>query len=77
MDSSWMDTCWYCGLLHPDGSSPTVEETTRIVDMIDDETQTLEEGRCDPNVPIRVMITKNGKASHCRDDCPLLFEFSL
>ena len=40
--------------------------------MIDDETQTLEEGRCDPNVPIRVMITKNGKASHCRDDCPLL-----
>ena len=48
--------------------------TVRIVDMIDDEKQTLEEGRCDPNVQMRVMITKNGKAAHCRDDCPFLLK---
>ena len=42
--------------------------------MVDDETQTLEEGRCDPNVPMRVMITKNGKAAHCRDDCLFLLK---
>ena len=29
-----------------------------IVDMVDDETQTLEEGKRDPEIPMRSMITK-------------------
>ena len=49
-------------------------KTVRIVDMVDDETQTLEEGERDPEVPMRVMITKNGRAAHCRNDCPFFFE---
>ena len=36
-------------------------KTGKIVDMVDDETQTLEEGKRDPEIPIRVMITKNGR----------------
>ena len=42
--------------------------------MVDDETQTLEEGRSDQTTPSRVLITKNGKAAHCRNDCPLLLK---
>ena len=42
--------------------------------MVDDETQTLEEGKRDPEIPMRVMMTKNGRAAHCRNDCPILFE---
>ena len=38
--------------------------------MVDDETQTLEEGKRDPAIPMKVMITKNGRAAHCRNDCP-------
>ena len=45
-------------------------KTGRIVDMVDDETQTLEEGERDPAIPMKVMIAKNGKAAHCRNDCP-------
>ena len=43
-------------------------------DMVDDETQTLEEGRSDQTIPNRILITKNGKAAHCRDDCPFLLK---
>ena len=43
----------------------------RIVDTVDDETQTLEEGKRDPEIPMRVMITKHGRAAHCRNDCTL------
>ena len=39
--------------------------------MVDDETQTLEDER-DPEIPMRLMITKNGRAAHCRNDCPFL-----
>ena len=46
----------------------------RVTDMVDDETQTLEEGRSDQNIPSRILITKNGKAAHCRDDCPSLLK---
>ena len=53
-------------------------KTGRIVDMVDDETQTLEEGERDPEIPMRVMITKNGRAVHCRKDCPsFLKSFSI
>ena len=41
--------------------------------MVDDETQTLAEGKRDPAVPI-VVITKNGRAANCRNDCPFLFQ---
>ena len=40
--------------------------------MVDDETQILEGGTWDPEIPMRVMITKNGRAAHCRNDCPFL-----
>ena len=33
-------------------------KTGRIVDMVDDETQTLEEGKREPELPMIVMITK-------------------
>ena len=33
---------------------------------------TLEEGRCAQDVSARIMITKHGKAAHCRNDCPFL-----
>ena len=49
-------------------------KTGRIVDMVDDETQTLEEGKRDPEIPTRATITKNGRAAHCRNDCPFLLE---
>ena len=42
--------------------------------MVDDETQTLEECKRDPEIPMRVMITKNGRAAHCRNDCPFLLK---
>ena len=42
----------------------------KVTDMVDDETQTFEEGRSDQTIPSRVLITKNGKAAHCRNDCP-------
>ena len=42
----------------------------RIVDVVDDETQTLEEGKRDPEIPMRVMVTRKGRAAHCRNDCP-------
>ena len=46
--------------------------------MVDDETQNVEEGKCDPEIPMRVMITKNGRAAHCRNDCPFLVKsFSI
>ena len=64
-----MDACWYCDLLHPDGFGTAVEKTGKIVDMVDDGTQTLEEGKRDREIPMRVMITKNGRAAHCRNDC--------
>ena len=69
-----MDACWYCDLLHPHGFGTVVEKTRRFVDMVDDETQTLGEGKRDPEIPKRVVITKNGRAAHCRNDCPFLFE---
>ena len=40
----------------------------RIAETI--ETQTLEEGRCSQDVPTRIMVTRHGKAAHCRSDCP-------
>ena len=40
--------------------------------MVDDETQTLEDCKCDPEIPMRVMITKNGRAA--RNDCPFLLK---
>ena len=42
--------------------------------MADDETQTLDEGRSDQNVQMRILITKNGKAALCRYDCPFLLQ---
>ena len=48
--------------------------TERIVDMVDDETQTVEEGKCYPVTPMRVMIPKNGRAAHCRNDWPFLLK---
>ena len=36
---------------------------------------TLEEGRCAQDVSARIMmITKHGKAAHCRNDCPFLLK---
>ena len=49
-------------------------KTGRIVDIVDDETQTLKEGKSDPEIPMNVMITKNGRAAHRRNDCPFPFE---
>ena len=60
-----MDACWYRDLLHPDGFG--------IGDMVDDE-QTLEDGKRDAEIPMRVMVTKHGKAAHCRNDCPILLK---
>ena len=40
-----------------------LRRTGRIVDMVDDETQTLEEGKRFPEIPMKVMITKNGRAA--------------
>ena len=52
-----MDACWYCDLLHPDGFGTVVEKNGRIVDMVDDETQTLEEGKRDQEIRMRVMVS--------------------
>ena len=49
-------------------------KTGRIVDMVDDETQTLDEGTPEPAIPMKVMITKNGRAAHCRKRLPIPFE---
>ena len=56
-DSNWMDACVYCDLLLPDWFGTLVEKYWRIVDVVADETQTLEEGKCDPEIPMRVMMT--------------------
>ena len=69
-----MDACGYCDLLHPDECGTDMEKNGRIVDMVDDETQTLEEGKRDPEIQTRATITKNGKAAHCGNDCPFLCE---
>ena len=45
----------------------------RVVETTDSGTQTLEEGRHDQFIPTRIMITKNGQAVHCRNDCPFFF----
>ena len=42
----------------------------RVPDTVSNGTQTLEEGECVQDIPTRVMITKHGKAAHCRRDCP-------
>ena len=46
----------------------------RMVDMVYDETQTLEEGNCNSEILMKVMITKNGGAAHCRNDCPFFLK---
>ena len=53
---------------------PLRRKTGRVTDMVDDETQTVEEGRSDQTTLSRVLITKNGKAAHCRNDCPFLLK---
>ena len=40
----------------------------RVIETIDIGTQTLEEGRCAQDIPMRIMITKHVKAAHCRSD---------
>ena len=45
-----------------------------VAETIDSGTQTLEEGRCAQDIPTRIMITKHGKAAHCRPDCPFLLK---
>ena len=40
----------------------------RVTEMVDDETQTVEESRSDQIIPNRILITSNGKAAHCRND---------
>ena len=47
-----------------------------VAETIDSGTQTLEEERCSQDVPTRIMVTKHGKAAHCTNDCPFLFEIS-
>ena len=42
--------------------------------MVDDETQTLEEGKRDPEILIRVMITKSGRAAKLQKRLPIPFE---
>ena len=49
-------------------------KTGRVVDMVDDEAQTLEEGKRDPKIQMEVLITKNGRAAHCRNGCPFFFD---
>ena len=49
----------------------------RVIEMVDDETQTLKECRSDLNVPMRVMITKNGKAAHCKRRLSIPFEIAF
>ena len=41
------------------------KKTGRIVDMVDDETQTLEEGKRNPEIPMKVMIQTLSWCSHC------------
>ena len=49
-------------------------QTGRIVDTVDDETQTLEEGKRNPEIPMKVMITKDGRAAHCTNHFPFLLK---
>ena len=71
----WMATGWIlfgfvvCGILV--SMVLLWRKSGRVTEMVDDETQTLEDGRRDQNVPMRVMITKD---AHCRDDCPFLLK---
>ena len=46
----------------------------RVAETISNGTQALGEGGCAQDIPTRVMITKHGKAAHCRCDCPFFFE---
>ena len=46
----------------------------RVVETIDNGTKTLEDGRYAQDIPRRIMNTKYGKAAHCRNDCPFLFQ---
>ena len=57
-----MDTSWYCNLLHSDEFGVIAVEAS------------WGDGKHDPNVPMRVMITENGKAAHCRDDWTFLLK---
>ena len=50
------------------------KKSGRVTDMVADVTQTLEEGWSDQTNPSRVLTTKNGKAAHCRNDCPFLLK---
>ena len=42
----------------------------RVAETIDRGTHALEEGNYSQDVPTRIMVTKHGKAAHCRNDCP-------
>ena len=54
------------------------KKSGRVGEIVDDEAQTLEEGRSEEIIPSKVLITKKGKAAHCRNDCPfLLTSFSI
>ena len=48
----------------------------RVAETVDSGTQKLEEGRCSQDVLARIMVTKRGKAAHCTNECPFLFEIS-
>ena len=49
----------------------------RVVETVDSGMQTLGEGRCDQDIPTRIMIKKHGKAAHCKNDCPFLLKSSV
>ena len=67
-----MDTDRFCGILM--SLVLLWKKSGRVTEMIVSSSQTLEEGRSDQNVPVNVTITKNGKAAHCRNDCPFLLK---
>ena len=46
----------------------------RVAETIDNGIKTLEEGRCSQDVLMRIMITKHGKAAHCRNDGQFLLK---
>ena len=56
----------------PVGLALLLWKSGRVAETIDNGTQTLEEGRCSQDVLTRIMITKHGKAAHCRNDGPFL-----
>ena len=74
----WMTTGWIligimvCGILI--SMVQLWRKSGKVIETVDDETQTLEEGRSDQNVPMKTMITKNGTAAHCSNDCPFLLK---